>query len=272
MKKISKETFLASCLLTTCLTPLFILSSGCKEDESPIPQEQSEADLESDPDKTGGTAARLAPTEDPNPGAELEGVTSRASTAPQSGGGNYDRIRALDYIRRYALTPNREAAYCAGWDLDGHKPVKVAADCTNFASQVLWYGGLDMDYTNQGDTGWWYTKSCEWWGSSKSWRTVNGLVTYLTTISGRGVFVRHAHDLQIGDLIFYRLRRAESGYRCEAGNLFNHTAVVSGFDERGEPLVSYHSNEAEDVPWNAKNGSLKALGEACATGFVHITD
>ena len=274
VKKLSKETFLASSLVVLCLIPLFLLSSGCEENESPIPQEQSEVDLESDPDQRYDSAARLAVTEDPNPDAERDEWAGSTSRQPLSGSGSgrYDRGRALEYIRLYAKSPNRATAYCAGWGLEGHKPVKIPADCTNFASQVLWYGGMAMDYTHQNDTGWWYTNSCEWWGSSASWRTVNGLVVYLTTISGRAQFARSARELKIGDLIFYRLRRAESGYRCDAGNLFNHTAIVSGFDGRGEPLVSYHSNEAEDVLWNTKNGSSKALGEACATGFVHILD
>lgn len=272
VKKLSKETFLAASLTALFLVPLLVLLGGCEENGSPIPQEQSETDLEPDPDQQRGSAARFVAAEDPNPDAEQDTWAGAISRQPQSGSGRYDRARALEYTRLYAMSPNRATAYCAGWKLEGHKLVKVAADCTNFASQVLWYGGMAMDYTHQNDTGWWYTNSCEWWGSSASWRTVNGLVVYLTTISGRGRFVRNARELKIGDLIFYRLRRAESGFRCDAENLFNHTAIVSGFDDRGEPLVSYHSNEAEDVLWNTKNGSLKALGEACATGFVHILD
>jgi len=48
--------------------------------------------------------------------------------------------------------------------------------------------------------------------------------------------------------------------------------VVTGFDGAGEPLVSYHSNEASDVPWKNKTKSLGSLGNACAFAFVHIRD
>ena len=43
-----------------------------------------------------------------------------------------------------------------------------------------------------------------------------------------------------------------------------------GFDAGGQPLVSYHSNDALDVPWRAKNGSLGSLGNACRYLLVHI--
>ena len=251
-------------LLFTCV------ASGC-DDETPLPQERSETDLSPDPDAARTARVAESVTEDPNPDAVSEARSETQLLVP-SASGTYDRARASEYVHRYAKSPNPQTAYCAGWEVENGRPVKSPADCTNFASQVLWYGGLEMDYTHRDDAGWWYTKSCEWWGSSQSWRTVNGLLTYLTTISGRAEFKSHARDLRVGDLIFYRLRRADSGYRCDAGNLFNHTAIVSGFDGSGEPLVSYHSNEAEDIRWNVKNGSHKALGEACATAFVHIKD
>ncbi len=270
MKKCAERTSQASLFACAYLVSLLAASSGCEGSEEPIPQEQSWIDLDQDPDNRGSGIEPRAETEDPNPGSALKQPGEPAAPQAQSGRG-YDRAKALDYVRRYAKSPNREVAYCAGWGLSSGRPVKIPADCTNFASQVLWYGGLPMNPAHD-DTGWWYTDSCEWWGSSVSWRTVNGLAIYLTTISGRAVFARRARDLKIGDLIFYRLRRPETGYRCDIGSLFNHTTIVSGFDERGEPLVSYHSNEAEDVPWNAKSGSLKALGEACATGFVHLLD
>ncbi len=256
---------------TLCSILLFASMAGGCDDESALPQEHSETDLSPDPDVNRAARIAESASEDPNPDAVTEARSETTKLVP-SASGRYDRNRASEYVHRYAKSPNPETAYCAGWTIERGKPVKTPADCTNFASQVLWYGGLVMDYTQRDDAGWWYTKSCEWWGSSQSWRTVNGLLTYLTTISGRAEFMSHARDLRVGDLIFYRLRRSDSGYRCDVGNLFNHTAIVSGFDGDGEPLVSYHSNEAEDIRWNVKNGSHKALGEACAVAFVHIKD
>lgn len=252
--KLSKETFLATHALVACLVSLFALSSGCGENEDAIPQALSETDLVEDEDLRSAGAARGLP-DNPNPGEE-----SAAKAAPASF--RYDRAEARAYAVRHAKKPNRQIAYCALRD-------GTPADCTNFASQVLWAGGVPMDYAPSEEEGWWYRYSCTAAGSSKSWRQVNRLVSYLVTETDIGEFRRRARDLELGDLIFYRLPREENDYRCD-GNLFNHSTIVTGFDERGEPLVSYHSNDALNVPWHVKNGSRVALGEACATAFVHI--
>lgn len=273
-----RETEKNEKLIVTTLTPIAagcfaamiaLTLGGCAEDGEPVPQENPDGDLVVDPDN-GGAKPVARPADDggtdPNPAIDVQ---SQASLIATPGVSRYDRNKALEYVRRYALTPNPQIAYCSGRDFRTQK--RIGEDCTNFASQVLWHGGLAMDFSHLADSGWWYTRSCEWWGSSKSWRSVEGLLTYLVTTSRRGELRKRARDLQIGDLVFYRLRRAADGHACKGGP-FNHTTVVSGFDEDGEPLVSYHSNEAEDVRWNTRNGSRKALGEACMTAFVHIKD
>ncbi len=254
VKKLSRKTFLASSLLCACLASLFVLSGGCRDSEEAIPQAFSETDLVEDDDLR---SAKVSGTEPNNPNPAGESIAKAAATTFR-----YDRAKARDYAVRYAKNPNRLIAYCALRD-------GTPADCTNFASQTLWAGGVPMEYSTSEESGWWYRYGCIPTGSSKSWRQVNRLVSYLVTESSVGEFRRRARDLEIGDLIFYRLSQEENGYRCD-GNLFNHSTVVTGFDEKGEPLVSYHSNDALNVLWYAKNGSRIALGEACATAFVHI--
>jgi hypothetical protein len=254
VKKRLKETFLVSCLMTTCLASLFVLSSGCEEHEGAIPQALSENDLVEDGDLRPAKVSQDMP-DNPNPAGKNASMADAVSF-------RYDRTKARNYAVRYAKKPNRQIAYCALRD-------GTPADCTNFASQVLWAGGVPMDYASSDEEGWWYRYGCIPTGSSKSWRQVNRLVSYLVTETDIGEFRRRARDLDLGDLIFYRLPREENGYRCDE-NLFNHSTVVTGFDELGEPLVSYHSNDALHVPWHVKNGSRIALGEACATAFVHI--
>lgn len=238
---------------------LALSAGGClleEEDGEPIPQQESSIDLE--PQESG--AARLGlPVEDHGP--HIAPVTTPRTS-------RYDRRRALEYVNRYARSPNRRFAHCADWN---SRLQKVPADCTNFASQTLSYGGLPQRVTGRPDSGWWYASGCSDGGSSRSWRSVNGLVSYLIAESGAAEFRPRARDLKIGDLILYRLRREEDGYACN-GNLFNHATVVSGFDADGEPVVSYHSNEAHRVRWDKRNGSMKSLGEACLIGFVHIKD
>ena len=231
------------------------LAIGCADKEEPVPQAHSVIDLVEDDDLPSRRQAPNQAPENPNPAGE-------ASRVAPTHGFSYDRGKAQAYVERFAKQPNPQLAYCALSD-------GTPADCTNFASQVLWHGGVPMAYSTSEESGWWYRYGCIPTGSSKSWRQVNRLLSYLVTESAVGEFRRRASELQLGDLIFYRLRREEDGYRCD-GNLFNHTTVVSGFDARGQPLVSYHSNDALHVPWNAKNGSKAALGEACAVAFVHI--
>ncbi len=231
------------------------LTAGCTNEEGPIPQALSAADLVPDKDRPGAKLSGATP-ENPDPAG--------AGRALAVVGFRYDRSKASWYIERFAKNPNTQLAYCALRD-------GTPADCTSFASQVLWYGGVPMQYASSEEEGWWYRYGCTASGSSKSWRQVNRLLSYLVTESGVGEFRRKASDLKVGDIIFYRLRREEDGYRCD-GTLFNHSTVVSGFDARGEPLVAYHSNDALHVPWNVKNGSKLALGEACAFAFVHIKD
>lgn len=248
---------LRAVIFTACFAGV-MTGTGCgASDEEPIPQAMSQADLEPDRDNPSVSPAGREADDGPNPSID-------ATNTAQAAGYRYDREKARSYIERYALSPNRQLAYCAL--NDGTK-----ADCTNFASQVLWQGGIPMRYANSNDSGWWYRYSCLPTGSSPSWRQVNRLLQYLVTETDIGEFKRNARDLKLGDLIFYRVRHSSDGYSCD-GNLFNHTTVVSGFDSRGEPLVSYHSNDALNVPWNAKTGSRGALGEACAFAFVHIRD
>ncbi len=236
-----------SAIVLACFAIMLSFLGGCAEEDGALPQERSETELVPDQD------------------------VSSARTIEFAASAGFDRAKARSYVERYAKSPNPNLAYCAQWAHEGARVYKEAADCTNFASQVLWYAGVSMRYGSAED-GWWYAKSCGDSGSSKSWRQVNRLLEYLVVESGLGEFKKSERDLKVGDLIFYRLRREDESYRCDAENLFNHTAVVSGFDARGEPLVSYHSNDALDVPWDAKNGTMKALGEACATAFVHIKD
>lgn len=253
MSRRRKEEIEVKKLAKEMIFVLSMLAAGCGADEDPIPQVLSEEDLVQDEDRASSGTARAAP-DNPDPAGEN---LSKAGVAAF----RYDRGKAQDYAVRFAKNPNRHLAYCALRD-------GTPADCTNFASQTLWAGGVPMDYTGSDERGWWYRYGCIPTGSSKSWRQVNRLVSYLVTETDIAEFRQRARDLQVGDLIFYRLRRTEQD-RCD-GNLFNHSTVVTGLDERGEPLVSYHSNEALHVPWNVKNGSPLALGEACATAFVHI--
>jgi len=216
--------------------------SGCLEAPSPVPQPEASENL-------------------------IEPVLSSTKSSPEikSSGAGYDRKRALYYIRRYAEDPNPKFAYCANWSRT------LPADCTNFASQVLWYGGVGQSYSGSEYNGWWYNGGCTSRGSSKSWRQVNDLLYYLIVETDIGQVKYDPKTLRVGDVIFYKLRREENGWMCDSRFFYNHTAVVSGHDAGGNPLVAYHSNEVLDSPW-ASRSSRADLGHACSAVLVHIRD
>lgn len=230
--------------------------TACMPDEEPIPQENPEEELWSE--RAGETASELR--------------TEEGRALAPNGNGRYDRERARSYIEKYARDPNAKFDYCGDWRVEDGKPTKVGADCTNFASQVLWHGGLAMRRGGAGDPGWWSNGGCRPWSSSDSWRQVYPLIHELLSVSRRGEVARDVRKLNIGDLIFYRLRDASNGYVCGAEKTYNHTAVVSGFARDGTPLVSYHSNDALHVPWNYRDGRQGNLGNACGFLLVHIKD
>jgi hypothetical protein len=243
-------------IVIACFAGMLALGlGGCMppDDEEPIPQEYPEEELWEA--ETGETVSALS-----------SGMPAGAA-AP-----TYDRQRAKWYVERYARDPNPHFSYCGDWTLEGNRPVKVAADCTNFASQVLAYGGLQMRRGGAGDPGWWSQGGCRPWNSSDSWRQVYPLIHELLSVSRRGEAVSDIKRLNVGDLIFYRLRDPTRGYACPQEAIYNHATIVSGFARDGTPLVSYHSNDAFNVPWNARNGSRGSLGEACGALFVHIKD
>jgi len=257
-KKNGTETaFMALCAASVIACFAGLLLGGCMPpDEEPIPQANPTEELWSERE-----------------GAAVSAISMEISDAPNTAaGGRYDRQRALEYIARYARDPNPRFDYCGDWTLEGKRPVKVAADCTNFASQVLWYGGLKTRRGGAGDPGWWSEGGCRSWNSSGSWRQVFPLIHELLSVSRRGEVVQDIRRLNVGDLIFYRLRDSAKGYACPQEATYNHTAIVSGFARDGAPQVSYHSNDALHVPWNARNGSKGSLGEACSVLFVHIKD
>ncbi len=267
VRRYSKFTVVSLLLATSVLFsgPLLCLE-GCtafeeEENGDPVPQRESSIDYEQS--EEGMTVSALE-VENFGPDSESKDGVARAAF-------RYDRQRAREYIARYARSPNRRYSYCGDWHLVNGRVRKTPGDCTSFASQVLAYAGLPQEKTGRADLGWWYSWGCNDHGSSMSWRSVRYLMEYLISESRAAEFRSSAGELQVGDLIFYRLRREENGYSCDGPLEFNHTTVVSKVSG-GMTFVSYHSNDALDVPWNALNGKRGALGEACNVAFVHIKD
>lgn len=232
------------------LLPLFLLPA-CIMEEPPSAISQANADTD------------MIPSQHSTTGRKSFSITSESNAhAPE----RYDRRRAVEYARRYAEDPNPIVSYCmTRWS-------GLSSDCTNFVSQALWYGGLRMKYGGESGSGWWYAGACDDSGSSKSWRQVNRLIYWLVVESDLGEFTP-IREIEEGDLIFYKL--PDINGRCTDEFVFHHSTMVTGFGkEDNTPLVSYHSREVRDIPWNwsMRDSGFPGLGDACSYVAVHIRD
>jgi hypothetical protein len=133
----------------------------------------------------------------------------------------YDRVRGLRYSE----------LWWNGWNPSF---AKLSDDCTNFISQCLFAGQCPMVGGTDRANGWWYkvnsTETLEQW--SYSWTTAQALYVHLTTTWGAKV-LSSPRELKIGDIIFYDW--------TGSGNV-HHSAFVSDFDGKGDPLVNAHTD------------------------------
>ena len=144
----------------------------------------------------------------------------------------YDRERAVEYARQWALSRNPLFIDFTG----------IGGNCTNFVSQCLYAAAPVMNYT---DTFGWYYVSAE--DRAPAWSGVEELYNFLVGASGfrgegslAGPFGRRAtlpSEVQIGDVVQLRNSSGE----------FYHSLIISGFRE-GDILVCAQSNDALDRP------------------------
>lgn len=155
----------------------------------------------------------------------------------------YDRDRAVRYAEQW-------------WS--GYNPAfrSFQDDCTNFISQCLFAGGMDMEVTGGRDSGWWYLHPEEGW--SFSWAVAHSLRWYLET-SGRCEPRGAARDLELGDVICYDF---------EGDDVFDHSAMVVGFDRAGEPLVAAHTVASWGRPWGYRESP--AFTQGARYRFWHV--
>lgn len=135
----------------------------------------------------------------------------------------YNRAAALDYARKWAFSRNPEY-----YNFDN-----LGGDCTNFASQCIYAGAGQMNYTP--DVGWYYISLTN---RAAAWTGVTFLYNFLTKNEGLGPFATEtdASDIRIGDII--QLGR-------EDGSFYHSLIVTSIFPEI---LVAAHTNDAFNRP------------------------
>lgn len=133
---------------------------------------------------------------------------------------NYDRLAAVEYAKRWALSRNPK--YFDFSDYGG--------DCTNFISQCLYAGSGVMNYTPT--FGWYYINSYE---RTPSWTGVNFLYDFLINNAGAGVYAStiEISNIDLGDVI-------QLG---DVTNRFYHSLLVSGF-ATNDVLICTHTNDS----------------------------
>ena len=143
----------------------------------------------------------------------------------------YDRQAAVAYAKKWAFF--RNPAYFDFSFLGG--------DCTNFASQCLFAGAPQQNYTP--DLGWYYIapddRAAAWTGVEYFYNFLINNERGVGIGNGAGPFAVQVeqNQLRIGD--FVQFGRATGD--------FYHTPIVVGF-QNGVPLVAAHTNDVYNRP------------------------
>ncbi len=115
----------------------------------------------------------------------------------------------------------------------------LGGDCTNFVSQCLWYGGIDMLYT---PLGWYYSNLNN---RSPSWTGVDEFFNFATNnndLYGVKAKVCYIDDLQIGDIV-QMMQNNENDY--------HHTMLVTKLIQNkyrtlDDILITAHTYNVKD--------------------------
>ena len=149
----------------------------------------------------------------------------------------YNRERAVEYARRWALSRNPLFI-----DFTGR-----GGDCTSFVSQCIFAGCGVMNYTET--FGWYYISPMErapaWSGVDELFDFMTGAPEFVAENGGtgpQGVDVTDASQIEIGDVVQLQNSRGE----------FYHSLIISEITE-GDILVCAHSDDALDRPISTYN-------------------
>ena len=135
----------------------------------------------------------------------------------------YDRQAAVAYAKVWALL--RNPLY---YDFE-----HVGGDCTNFASQCIYAGAREMNFTPV--MGWYYRSSYD---RTASWSGVEYLYNFLTGNEGVGPYARvvTAQEVQPGDIVQFGTQQGH----------FYHSPVIVAVSPL--ILVAAHTDNAINRP------------------------
>ena len=151
----------------------------------------------------------------------------------------YNRERAVEYARRWALSRNP-----LFYDFTGG-----GGNCTNFVSQCLLSGSLNMNPDQP--FGWYYIsvddRAPAWTGVREFYEFMCGVGDFLPKSERIGPFctVVSRENVEVGDVVQLGNSRGS----------FYHTLIVTGFRDN-DILISAQSNDALDRPLSTYNYAM----------------
>lgn len=153
----------------------------------------------------------------------------------------YNREIAVNYAEKW-------------WNGRNQKFPTFQDDCSNFISQCLYAGGFPMTSSRDRTKGWWQN-GISW---SFSWSVAHAFMLYLES-SPYTKKVPDVKMLELGDIICLDF---------EGDGRFNHSLIITDFDEKNEPLVNAHSYDSQHRNWRYLDSS--AYTPKIQYKFFHI--
>lgn len=142
----------------------------------------------------------------------------------------YDPAKAAAYADRYVRKGISGAIDESAYNLKDYISMNgIGGDCTNFVSQCIHAGGMQMD-------GVWFYKSPDYF--SGEWSTARRNYPYM---SGRGKKIDNpsAKDIFLGCPVYY-----------QSGQNISHTTICVGKNSAGVPIINSHNKDYYHVRWN----------------------
>lgn len=163
------------------------------------------------------------------------------SQRPQTIRASYDVDEAVSYAKEYAKRYNIS--------FPGY-----LSDCTNFVSQCVFAGGIDMDYPydipggTEDTTRYWYCLPAgAFWKNTSSWINVDDFYEYCIKEANAEKYEYRTlsaleQGVEIGDVV--QLKNTQSS----VGGDWYHSIIITDYDENDGYLYCGHTSNAKDEP------------------------
>ncbi|MBQ3544415.1 MAG: amidase domain-containing protein [Lachnospiraceae bacterium] len=155
---------------------------------------------------------------------------------------NFNRNNAAWYAGNYATSPN--PAY--------YNYSSVGGDCTNFASQVLRYGGISMTSrkSNPDNTADWYYHGANWPDRTPSWTDAHYFRGYFGNVNGVGH--NHAYAMEKYSVANLKSDFSSIYYDAWEGDIVQWTTGHDGQTRHSMVVVGYSGGDLQVAYRNAE--------------------